>query len=44
LEDPYILPEYNKGFYDQEEVLEQYKAIAMHILVPLEEVFPGYYD
>ncbi|MBO9564153.1 MAG: exodeoxyribonuclease V subunit gamma [Niastella sp.] len=43
-EDPYILPEYNKGFYNREEVLEQYKAIAMHVLVPLEEVFPGYYD
>lgn len=43
-EDPYILPEYNKGFYDREEVLEQYKAIAMQVLVPLEEVFPGYYD
>lgn len=43
-DDPYIIPEYRKGFYDREEVLEQYKAIAAHVLVPLDEIFPGYYD
>lgn len=43
-DDPYIVPEYNKGFYDREEVLEQYKAIAEQVLVPLADVFPGYYE
>lgn len=43
-DDPYIVPEYKKGFYDREEVLEQYKAVAAHILLPLDEIFPGYYD
>lgn len=43
-DDPYIVPEYKKGFYDREVVLEQYKAVAAHILVPLDEIFPGYYD
>lgn len=43
-DDPYIVPEYHKGFYDREEVLAQYKAIAIQVLVPLPDIFPGYYD
>nr|WP_315820737.1 hypothetical protein [Paraflavitalea speifideiaquila] len=43
-DDPYIVPEYRKGFYNREEALEQYKVIARHILMPLAEVFPGYFD
>lgn len=43
-DDPYIVPEYHKGFYNDEAALEQYKAVAMQVLVPLEEVFPGYFE
>jgi exodeoxyribonuclease V gamma subunit len=43
-EDLYILSEYRNGYYKSEGILEAYKAICQHILVPLPEVFPGYYD
>ena len=41
--DPYIITEYNNGFFSDELVLEAYKAICVEVIVPLEELFPGYY-
>jgi exodeoxyribonuclease V gamma subunit len=43
-DDLYIVPEYKKGFFDAPEVLDKYKTIAVQVLVPLAEIFPGYYD
>jgi exodeoxyribonuclease V gamma subunit len=42
-EDPYIMPEYEKGIFDQESILAEYKAICQKIIVPLRKFFPSYY-
>lgn len=42
--DPYIKPEYEKGIFDTEEAMTRYKAIANSVIVPLEKIFPGYYN
>jgi exodeoxyribonuclease V gamma subunit len=42
--DLYIVPEYEKGYFEQEGILEKYKAIALQVLLPLAELFPRYYD
>lgn len=43
-DDPYIVPAYRKGFFNKAGALEQYKAVAAHVLAPLAIVFPDYYD
>jgi exodeoxyribonuclease V gamma subunit len=43
-DDSYIVPEYKKGYFDRPEALDHYKMMAVQVLVPLAEVFPGYYD
>jgi exodeoxyribonuclease V gamma subunit len=43
-DDPYIMPEYAKGIFGEEQALEAYKAICRKIIVPLKELFPGYYE
>jgi exodeoxyribonuclease V gamma subunit len=43
-EDPYIIQEYRNGFFSDQSVLEEYKAICEEVIMPLEELFPGYYD
>jgi exodeoxyribonuclease V gamma subunit len=42
--DPYITLEYKNGFFAHESVLDAYKAICELVIVPLEELLPGYYD
>lgn len=42
--DPYVGPEYEKGYFDTPEALDKYKMLAVQVLVPLAEIFPGYYD
>jgi exodeoxyribonuclease V gamma subunit len=42
--DPYISLEYKNGFFSHESVLDAYKAICELVIVPLEELLPGYYD
>ncbi|WP_276485148.1 exodeoxyribonuclease V subunit gamma [Paraflavitalea pollutisoli] len=42
--DPYIQPEYGKGIFDTEEAMAQYKSVANTVIVPLEQLFPGYYN
>ncbi|SFE07647.1 DNA helicase/exodeoxyribonuclease V, gamma subunit [Chitinophaga sp. CF118] len=41
--DPYIILEYRNGFFSDESVLDAYKAICEEVLIPLEELLPGYY-
>jgi exodeoxyribonuclease V gamma subunit len=41
--DPYISLEYRNGFFSDEVVLNEYKAICEEVVVPLDELFPGYY-
>ncbi len=43
-DDPYIMPEYAKGIFSEEQALMQYKDICRKIIVPLKEFFPGYYE
>ena len=43
-DDPYIIPGYAKGIFGEEQALEEYKAICRKIIVPLKEIFPGYYE
>ncbi|HJT74328.1 MAG TPA: hypothetical protein VJ720_09925, partial [Chitinophaga sp.] len=42
--DPYISREYENGFFTAESQLERYKQICGHLLVPLAELVPGYYN
>jgi exodeoxyribonuclease V gamma subunit len=42
--DPYISLEYRNGFFKDEVALDKYKAICEEVVVPLDELFPGYYD
>jgi exodeoxyribonuclease V gamma subunit len=43
MRDPYIKLEYKNGFFSNESILEAYKAICEEVIVPLEELLPGYY-
>jgi len=42
-DDKYIMNEYEKGFFNGDDVLELYKQNAELLLMPLAEVFEGYY-
>jgi exodeoxyribonuclease V gamma subunit len=41
--DPYIMPEYRKGFFDEEEKLAEFKVICQKIIIPLQDFFPDYF-
>lgn len=41
-DDPYLMPEYDKGFFHSPGIMEEYKAIARLVIAPLSSVFPGY--
>jgi exodeoxyribonuclease V gamma subunit len=41
--DAYIRAEYKNGFFSNERVLEEYRAICKEVIVPLGELFPEYY-
>lgn len=41
--DPYLMTEYRKGYFNDEEKLEEFKAICQHILNPLSRFYPLYY-
>ncbi|PWG78501.1 exodeoxyribonuclease V subunit gamma [Pararcticibacter amylolyticus] len=41
--DPYILKEYGKGFFQREGISERYKNAAAYLLAPLTEIFPEYF-
>jgi exodeoxyribonuclease V gamma subunit len=41
--DPYISIEYQNGFFSDESILDAYKAICEEVVVPLNQLFPGYY-
>lgn len=42
-DDPYIMPEYEQGFFRQPGIVEAYKNICSNLVRPLVEIFPGYY-
>jgi exodeoxyribonuclease V gamma subunit len=42
--EPYILRAYNDGLFADPTVLESYKFICTHLIVPLVELFPGYHE
>lgn len=42
--DPYIFREYENGFFSDEATLDTYKTICTHVLLPLAEMIPGYYN
>lgn len=42
--EPYILRAYNDGLFADPAVLESYKFICTHLIVPLTELFPGYHE
>ncbi|MBW8683817.1 exodeoxyribonuclease V subunit gamma [Chitinophaga rhizophila] len=42
--DPYISREYENGFFKEETTLDMYKVICSHVLLPLAEIIPGYYN
>ncbi|MCF6402593.1 exodeoxyribonuclease V subunit gamma [Chitinophaga filiformis] len=42
--DPYIFREYENGFFSDEATLDTYKIICAHVLLPLAELIPGYYN
>ncbi len=42
--DEYLLNEYRFGFFEQEHVVEEFKANAALVIKPLAEIFPGYYN
>ncbi|GGH59603.1 exodeoxyribonuclease V gamma subunit [Filimonas zeae] len=41
-DDPYLMPEYDKGFFHSPGIMEEYKTIARLLIAPLASVFPGY--
>jgi exodeoxyribonuclease V gamma subunit len=41
--DPYIMPEYSRGYFEQEGVMESFKAIYIRIYVPLPELLPDFF-
>lgn len=40
--DPYIVPEYERGFFNRPEILEEWRAVSRQMIVPLASLFPGY--
>jgi exodeoxyribonuclease V gamma subunit len=40
--DPYILNEFNNGFFEKESILKNYQSVAADLLEPLAEIFPDY--
>jgi exodeoxyribonuclease V gamma subunit len=42
--DPYISREYENGFFNDEATLDTYKTICSHVLLPIAEMIPGYYN
>jgi exodeoxyribonuclease V gamma subunit len=42
--DQYLLNEYKSGYFNQEGLVEEYKTIAEKLLVPMQELFPGYWN
>lgn len=40
--EPYLMSEYDRGFFDRPETFENYKKVAAHLLQPLSEFFPNY--
>ncbi len=42
--DPYISREYENGFFNDETTLDTYKTICSHVLLPIAEMIPGYYN
>jgi exodeoxyribonuclease V gamma subunit len=43
-QDVYMNNEYNNGFFDKENIIENFKRVARKLISPLAELFPGYYD
>lgn len=41
--DPYVMPEYRRGYFAEEGRMEEFKVICEKIIVPLPEFFPGYF-
>ena len=41
-EDPYVMPEYNRGFFRKEGIAEAFKAVYINIFVPLYELLPDF--
>ncbi|CAL1521268.1 exodeoxyribonuclease V subunit gamma [Chitinophaga sp. MM2321] len=41
--DPYIMQEYEKGYFEAEAALASYKKISQLLIMPLAEIFPDYY-
>lgn len=41
--DPYIMPEYEKGYFDSDEIMEEFQAICEQIILPLPQFFPDYF-
>jgi len=41
--DPYIMAEYRKGYFNDEEKLEEFKAICQQIINPLPQFFSDYF-
>jgi exodeoxyribonuclease V gamma subunit len=43
-DDPYIMAEYNKGFFEDERKMPAFKAICQQIIVPLPSFYPDYFS
>ena len=41
--DPFIKREYDNGYFDNEAILDTYQDICRQVILPLGELFPGYY-
>jgi len=42
--DTYMNKQYDSGFFNTNNIIENYKAVAEKLLVPLERLFPDYYQ
>jgi exodeoxyribonuclease V gamma subunit len=42
--DEYLVSEYRFGFFEREDVVEEFKANAALVIKPLAEIFPDYYN
>ena len=42
--DTYMNKEYENGFFDTEQLVENYRLAAEKLLVPLAALFPDYYN
>jgi exodeoxyribonuclease V gamma subunit len=43
-QDVYMNNEYHNGFFHKENIVEDLKAVARKLLLPLAQLFPGYYE